>query len=79
MSFALSLSKICTMLRFAGESASLNTYVPAGRVVPGRETGPLNVTFVSRLGSTPCATAIDAVSSVAATAAVSVVEIRLIS
>jgi hypothetical protein len=65
------------MCRLAGESARRNTYVPAGRVVPGSDTGPLNVTLVSR--SVGCETASAAVSSVAANAAVSVEEIRLIS
>src|SRR5258708_31095614 len=67
------------MLRFAAESAILNTYVPAASVVPGRETGPLNVTIVLRSGRTPCAAAIAAVSSVAAQTAVNIVFIRPIS
>src|SRR5258708_12320856 len=79
MSFASSRSKTGTMCRFAGESEIVNTYVPAGRVVPGRETGPLNVTIVLRSGRTPCADAIVAVNSVAAQKIVSKNLIRPIS
>src|SRR5580698_11402592 len=41
-----SLLKTCTICRFEEESASLNTYVPAGRILPGISTGPLNVNIV---------------------------------
>src|SRR5258708_40362000 len=79
MSFAASRSKTWTMCRFAGESGILNTYVPAGRVVPGSETGPLNVTIVLRSGRTPCADAIVAANSVTVQKIVSKDLIRPIS
>src|SRR4051812_3226170 len=79
MSFWSSLSKIWTMCRFAGESASRNTYEPAGSVAPGIETGPLNVTLVLRSALVPCAAATFTVSSVAAHAAVIMDVIRPIS
>src|SRR5205809_8006338 len=73
-----SLSKICTTCRSVCESSSRNVYVPAAKVIPGIDTGPLNVTNVVRSGGTDCAVAAAAVSASTAHAAAIVILIRLI-